>query len=147
MIDPAVRLTVPAYQPHRPQIALRRDDDPVVAFGHDVIGPVMHSFATWLKAEIDEMSARLGKPVRPLFMMRDGFLPLRVFEALYPDAGARPIELSRFVAARASLMNQDAFDRFMTEQLGWITVKALARSEEHTSELQSLMRISYAVFC
>src|SRR3546814_1360257 len=25
--------------------------------------------------------------------------------------------------------------------------KALERSEEHTSELQSLMRISYAVFC
>src|SRR3546814_6120537 len=29
-------------------------------------------------------------------------------------------------------------------QLGWLM---LARSEEHTSELQSLMRISYAVFC
>src|SRR3546814_7256953 len=27
--------------------------------------------------------------------------------------------------------------------LGW----TMARSEEHTSELQSLMRISYAVFC
>src|SRR3546814_1505368 len=27
------------------------------------------------------------------------------------------------------------------------TLYALARSEEHTSELQSLMRISYAVFC
>src|SRR3546814_9498267 len=27
--------------------------------------------------------------------------------------------------------------------MGWTT----ARSEEHTSELQSLMRISYAVFC
>src|SRR3546814_4923460 len=26
-------------------------------------------------------------------------------------------------------------------------VKAYVRSEEHTSELQSLMRISYAVFC
>src|SRR3546814_2313115 len=26
-------------------------------------------------------------------------------------------------------------------------IRALARSEEHTSELQSLMRISYAVFC
>src|SRR3546814_10269171 len=26
-------------------------------------------------------------------------------------------------------------------------IKALFRSEEHTSELQSLMRISYAVFC
>src|SRR3546814_5446398 len=27
------------------------------------------------------------------------------------------------------------------------TCSAMARSEEHTSELQSLMRISYAVFC
>src|SRR3546814_8595755 len=27
------------------------------------------------------------------------------------------------------------------------TVRPLERSEEHTSELQSLMRISYAVFC
>src|SRR3546814_4705574 len=28
-----------------------------------------------------------------------------------------------------------------------INAKPVARSEEHTSELQSLMRISYAVFC
>src|SRR3546814_1085643 len=32
------------------------------------------------------------------------------------------------------------------ESLAWIAVFAI-RSEEHTSELQSLMRISYAVFC
>src|SRR3546814_1920816 len=31
-----------------------------------------------------------------------------------------------------------------THHPGW---KGIARSEEHTSELQSLMRISYAVFC
>src|SRR3546814_5006266 len=30
---------------------------------------------------------------------------------------------------------------------GPVTGPVLARSEEHTSELQSLMRISYAVFC
>src|SRR3546814_8115408 len=30
---------------------------------------------------------------------------------------------------------------------GGSTVLAIGRSEEHTSELQSLMRISYAVFC
>src|SRR3546814_2546570 len=29
----------------------------------------------------------------------------------------------------------------------YITKKHFSRSEEHTSELQSLMRISYAVFC
>src|SRR3546814_4862519 len=28
-----------------------------------------------------------------------------------------------------------------------VTPRAIGRSEEHTSELQSLMRISYAVFC
>src|SRR3546814_2850536 len=28
-----------------------------------------------------------------------------------------------------------------------VTLSSVARSEEHTSELQSLMRISYAVFC
>src|SRR3546814_7045510 len=37
------------------------------------------------------------------------------------------------------------------EQIGdrrkWVSGHACARSEEHTSELQSLMRISYAVFC
>src|SRR3546814_4602795 len=30
---------------------------------------------------------------------------------------------------------------------GWAAAFFLFRSEEHTSELQSLMRISYAVFC
>src|SRR3546814_2048515 len=29
----------------------------------------------------------------------------------------------------------------------WLTRLAVLRSEEHTSELQSLIRISYAVFC
>src|SRR3546814_4642727 len=30
---------------------------------------------------------------------------------------------------------------------GWNGLLGILRSEEHTSELQSLMRISYAVFC
>src|SRR3546814_1786820 len=32
-------------------------------------------------------------------------------------------------------------------QINVVEIDADARSEEHTSELQSLMRISYAVFC
>src|SRR3546814_4360985 len=35
----------------------------------------------------------------------------------------------------------------MTQMLGAFAEFERARSEEHTSELQSLMRISYAVFC
>src|SRR3546814_3046884 len=43
-------------------------------------------------------------------------------------------------------------DQWVIEALGGLGIKAWYqplndRSEEHTSELQSLMRISYAVFC
>src|SRR3546814_3321179 len=40
--------------------------------------------------------------------------------------------------------------RAETSRVNWCSIlitTALDRSEEHTSELQSLMRISYAVFC
>src|SRR3546814_2216352 len=62
---------------------------------------------------------------------------LMLFSYWFPPANAvgssRPLAMARHFAAR-----------------GWrVTVIAGAaqRSEEHTSELQSLMRISYAVFC
>src|SRR3546814_10670782 len=35
----------------------------------------------------------------------------------------------------------------IVDQAQWAAFGKIARSEEHTSELQSLMRISYAVFC
>src|SRR3546814_8398935 len=35
----------------------------------------------------------------------------------------------------------------LKSRLAYSTVSQLSRSEEHTSELQSLMRISYSVFC
>src|SRR3546814_9662999 len=37
--------------------------------------------------------------------------------------------------------------QFIGKDVSALTRDARARSEEHTSELQSLMRISYAVFC
>src|SRR3546814_1072373 len=50
----------------------------------------------------------------------------------------RQCEVARDAAERQA----EAFDRSRGQ-----TVLLLHRSEEHTSELQSLMRISYAVFC
>src|SRR3546814_10867136 len=35
----------------------------------------------------------------------------------------------------------------MEPSVTWMTWSSIRRSEEHTSELQSLMRSSYAVFC
>src|SRR3546814_9084361 len=56
------------------------------------------------------------------------------FLARYP---AKTIEDSMLAATRDAMYGWTA-ERLVSNQ---------ARSEEHTSELQSLMRISYAVFC
>lgn len=127
LIDAAARVTRPVMQPHRAQVSLRTIDDPAYVLGHDVIGPAMHGFARWLKAELDEMAARLGRPVRPLFMMRDGHLPAAVFETLFPAAGAARIELSRFVATRASLTDDRALDEYLGEWLARMPLRKLAR--------------------
>src|SRR3546814_7064455 len=47
---------------------------------------------------------------------------------------------------RGKLDDNAALTKF-AEDLEKVCVATVERSEEHTSELQSLMRISYAVFC
>src|SRR3546814_3653186 len=51
------------------------------------------------------------------------------------------------LAGRALSMRDQAFAALGDHDLADGVVAGSARSEEHTSELQSLMRISYAVFC
>src|SRR3546814_7528461 len=55
-------------------------------------------------------------------------------------AGAASV--TRFSLVVITLLATDA-----TEKRPLLPASVLPRSEEHTSELQSLMRISYAVFC
>src|SRR3546814_8768314 len=52
-------------------------------------------------------------------------------------------------SSRLHHTNVDTFDHLKAEDMrqGSIVLASLLRSEEHTSELQSLMRVSYAVFC
>src|SRR3546814_10847397 len=63
----------------------------------------------------------------------------RKFE-LTPRALAMSMSVKELLLQIDALLNADqSFDP--------LTAKRTFRSEEHTSELQSLMRISYAVFC
>src|SRR3546814_1232521 len=59
-----------------------------------------------------------------------------------PEAGLVDVEAADHVA----LGVEDADDDVLGARRAGV-VGELVRSEEHTSELQSLMRISYAVFC
>src|SRR3546814_5031114 len=52
--------------------------------------------------------------------------------------------LGRQLAQREQQMLDAGGDQFLAL---WLPANASERSEEHTSELQSLMRISYAVLC
>src|SRR3546814_7908861 len=66
---------------------------------------------------------------------------------LTPDGGAS-WWLPRLVGMRRAQEMLFANRRIRAEEAAAIgLVTRMVRSEEHTSELQSLMRISYAVFC
>src|SRR3546814_10555781 len=53
----------------------------------------------------------------------------------------------RMLAALSAMPNVTVMNRTMAFGFYDHQLVGLCRSEEHTSELQSLMRISYAVFC
>src|SRR3546814_9288854 len=55
-------------------------------------------------------------------------------------------DVERFPAVEA-MLDEVVHDRHVVRAEGEGPLAQLLRSEEHTSELQSLMRISYAVFC
>src|SRR3546814_1599607 len=56
-------------------------------------------------------------------------------------AGGKFVLTNTPIALRLGKLNQ------LADECQTTIISADARSEEHTSELQSLMRISYAVFC
>src|SRR3546814_1256041 len=71
----------------------------------------------------------------PVALLLAGAVGVNSFAHISKTAGACPIRHPAFCSSRA-------LQAPVTRDLGHD-----GRSEEHTSELQSLMRISYAVFC
>src|SRR3546814_19302953 len=74
----------------------------------------------------------------------------RNFGCTYPDfaAGLEPMLPARDVSKGSQRLSAVSTLRSLCRPRTKIYIfKTTKRSEEHTSELQSLMRISYAVFC
>ena len=115
MIDPQVRISRPARQPHRPQISLRSQTNAVDRLGHDVLGPVMHGFARWIRDEAEALAAAKGRPAKILFLMRDGYLPLEAYKAAGFEGGAA-VEISRFTALAASFTDAEAIRSFLVTE-------------------------------
>ncbi|HEY0326711.1 MAG TPA: hydrolase [Allosphingosinicella sp.] len=139
MIDSSVRNSCPAVAPHRPVLSLHGSDDPVVALGHDVLGPVMHAFATWVEAERREMAERTGKPVKLLFLMRDGHLPMQVYRTLFGEGEGAAVEISRFTARRASFTGKESICNFLSDDCRHgrtdVAARQLGLNRQETSKL------------
>src|SRR3546814_7335633 len=93
----------------------------------------------------DVCSSDLDGPDRPALRAPDKREPS------YPGMGFSAVQ-----ARRTGRHRRPTIDRSCggAERIGYLDrrppvygISDVARSEEHTSELQSLMRISYAVFC
>src|SRR3546814_2275241 len=57
------------------------------------------------------------------------------------------LRAARDQAERAARIVRAKRQEGASDSLEWLDAERTFRSEEHTSELQSLMRLSYAVFC
>src|SRR3546814_7462105 len=91
---------------------------------------------------------------------RRGAAPGRIQKTLLGQGGVQGLDgeahrhrkqmfMSLMTPERIEELKERTADWWRTYARKWATMErvTLYRSEEHTSELQSLMRISYAVFC
>src|SRR3546814_9642051 len=106
----------------------------------------------WLFNEVGESdfaeikNTSLGKLVRDQLLsqiLAGVFVP---GQALRESDLVDQLKVSR-VPVREALRELESSGLVGSRKHSGVYVRELSRSEEHTSELQSLMRISYAVFC
>src|SRR3546814_2572018 len=91
---------------------------------------------------LGEEGARAAQPLGKVRGNADGLTKRQLLPALTPF---RARELRRHATEAEKLLWRALREAFPTAKFR--RQVPLGRSEEHTSELQSLMRISYAVFC
>src|SRR3546814_2074681 len=108
------------------------DREPALAMRVMTAGPVHDRLIAWFTAAIEqEANAGTVVPLHPPAQIAD--IVVRSGEAVFwfDRASGRGIDRDNLVVILSALC----------------PATTPKRSEEHTSELQSLMRISYAVFC
>src|SRR3546814_1645054 len=84
-------------------------------------------------------------PYTTLFRSTDGDCP-KILRAMRTDVDHLPAAKQRELERIVEIIF-DEFGQAIENATGRRKGARILRSEEHTSELQSLMRISYAVFC
>lgn len=140
LFDQRVRVDQPAWQMHRALVALGADGKPEQRLGSEVLAPLMIAFVAWLEREAQRLAAQ-GKPPKVVFLLRDGFLPAKVYEEQF-GLRATTASISRFAARRASFRGLEDIDAYLaTERHDRLDVHArtLGLEERECREAQSSM--------
>lgn len=118
LFDDGVRERTPIYNPYKTMLAKPQGYTSTAAarLGYAVLGPLMSAFAVDIQQRVDELS-RLGKPIKVLFLLRDGHLPYEVYRALYPSANASPVRISRFASYAASFTDPASIENYLAEMI------------------------------
>jgi len=113
------RQKLAAPQPHRPAIAANAPHiaDEAAHLGYSVLGPAFVGFDRWLCAQAEALRSQRGGTVHWLFLMRDGFLPMRVHQAQTGESG-HAIEISRYTATATTFSSDAAIRSFVELSLG-----------------------------
>src|SRR3546814_4803345 len=112
----------------------------------------MRPIMDWPHRSVSMLALAVGFVLRGIARLNWGAVPMSL---------PRPYPQTSFMLGPISITSDDLFIALvtillfsvLTVLLRWLSfgkvIQAIfqTRSEEHTSELQSLMRISYAVFC
>ncbi|HMI89481.1 MAG TPA: HAD family hydrolase [Polyangiaceae bacterium] len=114
VLCPAVRASMGAPSPFRGVLAAhggaRRAPEDVL--GYAGAGPILYAFARFILDELEQLRAQ-GKKPRPLFLMRDAFLPQEVCKAVAGHDVGFPVAISRFASYAASFRSAKDVERYL----------------------------------
>jgi FMN phosphatase YigB (HAD superfamily) len=94
--------------------------------GYMAVGPLLYAFAKFILADVAAMRAA-GKNPKILFLLRDGYLPALVCEAIANDNVGHCVRISRFVAIAASFRTEQQVNRYLADVAQTLRFEEMAK--------------------
>jgi predicted HAD superfamily hydrolase len=110
---PQLRHSVPAPNFFNSQISSFESNDTAQSVGYLGFGPILLGFAIFIDQSVKKLESE-GKNVKVGFLMRDGFLPMRTYQALKGSALGDELAISRFTSIAASLDSSEKISEYLS---------------------------------
>lgn len=117
----------------------RQREEPESVLGYLGMGPLLYGFGRFIEAEIARLEGE-GRRIKPLFLMRDGYLPQRVFETLCPERETTAVSISRFVAYAVSFTDAASIEDYLARSAGSDCFEAMMKQLLLPEKTRQLIR-------